>query len=157
MELTPDDARGQFIQNYVTVPLKLWMARSTLAEIERSFGTKVAKLGECDAARNSALRMVPELAFALGLPLQIIRAMKKGTEQEQSLPGVGLCTLSACVRGGLDVAEKLALRRVLNMRSSRVAVHRRYACMPASIAPAAGAEDLVMAIGRIRNALLALG
>lgn len=151
--LNTDAERGQYILNYATEPLKRWMAGSTLAEIELAFGTKSTKLGKCDLARDFVLRIVPELAFAFGLPLQVIRAMKKGTEQEQTLPGLGLSTLSACVRGGFDVAEKLALRLALNVRSSRVAVHKRYASLHASIAPVTGAEDLRMAVGRVRDAL----
>lgn len=151
--LASDAERGQHILNYATEPLKRWMAGSTLAEIELAFETKAAKLGKCDLARDFVLRIIPELAFVFGLPLQIVRAMKKGTEQEQMLPGLGLSTLGACVRGGFDVAEKLALRQALNVRSSRVAVHRKYASLHTSIAPAADAEDLGMAVGRVRNAL----
>jgi hypothetical protein len=151
--LTTDSERGLYILNYATEPLKRWMAGSTLAEIELAFGTEASKLGKCDLARDFVLRVVPELAFAFGLPLQVVRAMKRGTEQEQTLPGLGLSTLSACVRGGFDVAEKLALRQALNVRSSRIAVHRRYASLYASIAPATGAEDLGMTVGRVRNAL----
>ncbi|MEJ8825878.1 DEAD/DEAH box helicase [Variovorax humicola] len=151
--LASDAERGQHILNYAAEPLKRWMAGSTLAEIELAFGTKAAKLGKCDLARDFVLRIIPELAFAFGLPLQIVRAMKKGTEQEQTLPGLGLSTLSACVRGGFDVAEKLALSQALNARASRVAVHRRYASLHAFIAPAVEAEDLGLAVGRVRSAL----
>lgn len=151
--LTTDAERGQYILGYATEPLKRWMAGSTLAEIELTFGTTAAKLGKCDLARDFVLRIVPELAFVFGLPLQVVRAIKKGTEQEQTLPGLGLSTLSACVRGGFDVAEKLALRQALNVRSSRTTVHRRYASLHAAISPATGAEDFGMAVGRVRNAL----
>lgn len=151
--LASDVERGQYILNYAADPLKRWMAGSTLAEIELAFGTKAAKLGKCDLARDFILRIIPEFAFIFGLPLQIVRAMKKGTEQEQMLPGLGLSTLSACIRGGFDVAEKLALRQALNARSSRIAVHRRYASLHASIAPASDAEDLGMAVTRVKSAL----
>ena len=152
-ELTTDAERGLHILNYATEPLKLWMAGSTLAELELAFGTKVAKLGKCNLARDFVLRVVPELAFVFALPLQVVRAIKKGTEQEQTLPGLGLSTLSACVRMGFNVADKLALRQVLNSRASRISVHRRYESLQASIAPATGAEDLGMAVGRVRNSL----
>lgn len=153
MALTTDAERGQYILDYATEPLRRWMAGSTLAEIELTFGTKAAKLGKCELARDFVLRIVPELAFVFGLPLQVIRASKKDTEQAQMLPGLGLSTLSGCVRGGFDVAEKLALRQALKVRSSRTAVHRRYVSLHAAISPAAGAEDLGMAVGRVRSAL----
>lgn len=155
--LTSDAERGLYILHYATEPLKRWMAGMTLAEIELTFGTEVSKLGKCNLARDFVLRIVPELAFVFGLPLQVLRAMKKGTEQEQMLPGLGLSTLSACVRGGFDLAEKLALRQALNVRFSRIAVHRRYLIIYSSIAPATGMEDLAMAVGRIRKALSITG
>jgi hypothetical protein len=151
--LTTDAERGQYILDYATEPLKRWMAGSTLAEIELTFGTTAARLGKCDLARDFVLRVVPELAFVFGLPMQVVRAIKKDTEQEQTLPGLGLSTLSGCVRGGFDIAEKLALRQALNVRSSRTTVHRRYASLHAAISPATGAEDFGMAVGRVRNAL----
>ncbi|ACB33045.1 DEAD/DEAH box helicase domain protein [Leptothrix cholodnii SP-6] len=151
--LTTDAERGRYILDYATEPLKRWMAGSIIAEIELTLGTNAAKLCKCDLARDFVLRIVPELAFVFGLPLQVVRAIKKGTEQEKALPGLGLSTLSGCVRGGFDVAEKLALRQALNVRSSRTAVHKRYASLHAAISPATSAEDFGMAVGRLRNAL----
>lgn len=151
--LNDDVERGQYILNYATAPLRSWMAGSTLAEIEIAFGTEVTKLGKCESARDFVIRIVPELAFVFGLPLQIIRAMKKGTDQELNLPGLGLSTLGTCVRHGFDVSEKLALHHALSPRCSRVAVHKKYASLKASITPASDTEDLSMAIARIRSAL----
>lgn len=154
--LTNDTERGQFILGYATQPLKSWMAGLTLSEIELALGTKKpGVVGKCELARDFVLRIIPELAFVFTLPLQVVRAAKKGTEQEGNLPGLGLAALGGCVRGGFDVAEKLALRQALNARTSRVAVHRKYAALRASIAPATEAEDLGMAVGRVRNALRA--
>lgn len=153
--LSTDTERGLYILSYVTDPLKRWMAGSTLVEIELAFGTKTTKLGKCDLARNFVLRLVPELAFAFSLPLLVVRTIKKGTEQELALPGLGLATLSSCVRGGFDLPEKLALRQTFTTRLSRVAVHREYVGLHAFIASASGAEDLGMAIERVRIALLA--
>lgn len=151
--LTTDTERGLHILNYVKQPLNLWMAGSTLAEIELAFGTKSAKLGRCDLARDFVLRVIPELAFVFGLPLLVVRAIKKGTEQEQMLPGLGLSTLSACVRGGFNVSEKLALRQAIPGRSSRMSVHKKFESIKASIAPATDAEDLGMAVARLRGSL----
>jgi hypothetical protein len=152
-KLTTDGERGKYIIDYAKKPLKLWMAGATLAEIELSFGTESSKLKKCDAARDFVLRIIPELAFAFSLPLQIIRAIKKDAGVDQALPGLGLSTISACVRAGFDVAEKLALRHALNNRSSRVSIHQRYAALSASIAPATTAEDLGMAIARVKGVI----
>ena len=156
-ELTTDSQRGRYILNYAKEPLRLWMAGSTLVEIERLFGTEASKLAKLDNARNFVLRVVPELAFVFGLPLQILRAMKKGTEEESALPGLYLSTLSACVRGGFDVAEKLALRQALSTRSSRVAVHKEYAQLSKSFEQAKDAEDLTSAVKRVRRSISSLG
>jgi len=83
--------------------------------------------------------------------------MKKGTEEESALPGLYLSTLSACVRGGFDVAEKLALRQALSTRSSRVAVHKEYAQLSKSFEQAKDAEDLTSAVKRVRRSISSLG
>ncbi len=152
-ELTKFAERGQHFLNYVDAPLKLWMAGSTLAEIELGFGTPFSKLGKCDAARKFVLRIVPEFAYLVGLPLQVIRAMEKGTEREQALPGLGISVLSSCVRFGFDIAEKLALRQImLGRRRSRVLVHKSYAME--NVPPANGVESLEMAKQRVSEAIL---
>lgn len=152
-ELGDDAERGRYVLEYAAKPLSLWMRGATLAEIEVALGTKPEKLGRCDAARDFVLRMVPELAFILGLPAQVVRAIRKGTDQESALLGAGLSLLSACVRGGFDEVEKLALRNAAATRTARVSVHRRYASLKPLIAPAKGAEDLSMVVARVRSAL----
>lgn len=153
-ELTTDADRGQYILRYSIEPLKQWMAGSTLAEIELLFGTDASKLRKLDTARNFVLRIIPELAFVFGLPLQILRAMKKDTADNQELPGLGLSTLGPCVRGGFDIAEKLALRQALDVRASRVAVHKKYDHLRPSIIQAGDAEDLAAAVKRVKRSLI---
>lgn len=154
-DLTADDERGRYILSYVTDPLRLWMAGSTLAEIELAFGTKTAKLGKCKLARDFVLRVIPELAFVFGLLVQVLRASRKGTEQEQTFPGLGLSTLSGCVRAGFDHPEKLALRQAIKTRASRIAVHRIYANLRTFIPPATGVEDFGATLERLNHALQA--
>lgn len=151
--LATDFDRGNYILDYIMEPLKSWMDGSTLAAIELDFGKSPSRVGKCDSARDFVLRMIPELAFAFGLPLQVVRSMKKGAADEKVAPGLGLSALSACVRGGFDVAEKLALRQALTVRNSRVAVHARYLSLQQHIAPATVTEDFGMVVGRIRTAL----
>lgn len=152
--LTDDVQRGLLVLNYVIKPLQQWMSGATLAEIEISLGGNAEKLGRCDRAREFVLRMVPELGFIFGLPAQVARALKRGTEQENALLGSGLALLSACARGGFDEVEKLALRNAIAKRTARVSVHRRYAGLKPLIVPATGAEDLSMVIARVKKALL---
>lgn len=150
--LATDAERGFYALEHLTEPLALWMRGATLAEIEVCMGTDAGRLGRCSLAREFVLRVVPELAFVFGLPLQVIRAMKKGTSEEEQLPGLGLATLGACIREGFDVPEKLALRQVEKNRMSRVAIHRKFEDIRGGLPPATGAEDLAMAITRVRSA-----
>ena len=151
--LSDDTQRGRYVLNYVDLPLKQWMNGATLAAIEVSLGTEPNKLGQCVVARDFVLRVIPELAFIFGLPAQVVRAITKGTDQEDQLLGTGLSLLSACVRGGFDSVEKFALRNALGARTARVSVHRQYAQLQASIPSAVGPEDLAKAIARVRTAL----
>ncbi len=150
--LTNDAERGLYFLNYIGPPLKRWMAGSPLAEIELDFGIAVSKLGKCNKAREFVLRIVPEFAYLVGLPLQVIRAMVKGTVREQTLPGLGISTLSSCVRFGFNIPEKLALRQILPGRRSRVLVHKMYAME--NVPPANGVESLGTAIERVSDAIL---
>lgn len=129
------------------------MAGATLLTIEIAMGGSPTKLGKCDAARNFLLRLVPELAFAFGLPLQVLRAMRKNAGEDTDFPGLGLATLSSCVREGFDFSEKLALRQALNVRTSRVAVHKKFDSIRVALPPSPGVEDLAMAVERIKGAL----
>lgn len=151
--LTDDESRGRRIQEVIRPSLKLWMSGAPLAAIERVIGPDPEKLHKCDTAREFVIRLVPELGFVFGVPLQVLRALRKGTAEEGVEPGLSLATLSACVRGGFDDADQLALRQALAGRYSRVSVHSRYSTIKALIAAPNHGENFSDAVQRVKAAL----
>lgn len=152
-DLQTDHARGAYALSYLEKPLHLWMAGATLSDIELAMGTKPGKIGNCNNARKFVLKLVPEIAFAFSLPLSIIVARKTATgDMDIDLPGLGLETLSSCIREGFDVPEKLALRAVLKGRLTRVAVHREFELIRSAVTPPLGPENIGGAMSRIREA-----
>lgn len=126
------------------------MAGSSLAEIERAFGTAEARLGKCAAAREFVLRIIPEFAYIFGLPAQIYRAMRTNQGVPDDSP-VALRTLGACVREGFDDVVKLALRQVRRGAFRRV-IHRDFPRVRDSLRAAALGENFNDLIARVRDA-----
>jgi hypothetical protein len=128
------------------------MAGSALVDLERAFGTIEHRIGKCEAAREFALRIVPELAYIFGLPSQVFRALMvdRGTPTE---PPLGLGSLGPCVRDGFDKIEKLALRQYRKGRVSRRAVHREFAAIEPYLDPSVAGEPFGAVLGRVENAV----
>jgi hypothetical protein len=150
--LGDDDQRGQHAAPLIFLLLSRWMAGSTLADLERAFGTPEHRIGKCEVAREFVLRVVPELAYIFGLPSQVFRALMadRGTPAE---PPLGLGSLGPCVRDGLDKIEKLALRQYRKGRVSRRAVHREFAAIEAYLGPSVAGETFGAMLGRVENAV----
>jgi len=85
-----------------------WMCGETLLQLDTRLGGKRDKPGRCLAARKFILRLVPELAFAIGLAPRVRR---RQIEEEGSgeMP-VSLATAAWCLREGVSQPELLALQ-----------------------------------------------
>jgi hypothetical protein len=145
----PDNAaRGLHAVEVFERLLPLWMGGATLATLEQSLGTPVARLGRCEGAREFALRIVPELAYVYSLLPQLF---SKHFIFEME-PPVALTTIGSAVKEGFDEPEKVALRQIRLARLNRVAVHRQYAeISPYVIAPQR-AESFPDVLDRVRAA-----
>ena len=152
--LEEESARGRFAMPVLRKLAEEWMVGSTLARMEVGFGTRGDRLEKCKAAREFALRIVPDLAFFFGVASQVVRA--------QALEGggfgydsVSVETLASCVREGFDRPEKLALRWIRGNRVSRVAVHREFAQLSRFLDPPPESEDFAALRRRMRRAVRA--
>jgi superfamily II DNA/RNA helicase len=150
--LEEDEARGRYAMPVLMRLLGRWMAGATLVEIEREFGTAEHRLGKCEAAREFALRLVPELAYLFGLPAQVFRAQQAEAD-EATEPSTSLAMLGPCVREGLDRADKIALRQYRKGRASRVAVHREFATIEPYLVVRNPGENFAAAVDRVKDAV----
>jgi superfamily II DNA/RNA helicase len=151
--LEDDRRRGELAVPTVFPLLRRWMAGDSLADLERSVGTREDRLGKCDTGREFVLRMVPELAYIFGLPRQIRQEMtaEQGSLEETPL---ALQVLDSCIREGFDSTEKFAARHYHGGKLNRRKVHREFARIQAHLAPPAPGEELSGAIRRIEHATL---
>jgi hypothetical protein len=146
--LPNDNAKGLHAVEVFERVLPFWMEGATLALLEQSLGTPVARLGCCEKAREFVLRIVPELAYVYSLLPQLF-AKQFIFEME---PPVALATIGSAVKEGFDEPEKVALRQIRLGRLNRVAVHRQYAeISPYVIAPKP-AESFPDVLDRVRAA-----
>jgi hypothetical protein len=147
-----DEARGTYAVGRIFSLLDRWMAGDTLADLERAFGTKEARLGKCEAAREFVLRLLPEISYIFSLPAPIFRAIAIETGQQPNMP-LAVDLLGSCVRQGFDVADKVVLRHFLPGRPARRAVHRKFVeIAPVLQAPLAD-EDFGRALKRVAQAV----
>jgi hypothetical protein len=130
--------------------MALWTKGVPLREIEVVLAGKAPK--KCDAAREWALRLAPELAYFFGSVVQTYRRMREAeTGMTVNLP-LAFATHGRCVREGFDHPDKLALHQVLGAIVPRVAVHRRFENIENYIEPGRDYETFPDAVRRLRKA-----
>jgi hypothetical protein len=152
--LQRDEDRGRLALPALRQLCREWMAGSTLAAMEQSFGTPFERLGKCEAAREFVLRLVPELAYLCGLCSQVAHALAaEGRPEAASYGSINVDVLAPCVREGFDRPEKLALRVAKRRELSRVMVHREFAQIAHLIERAPENEDFVTLLQRVRRAV----
>ena len=148
--LATEDERGAYAFGPLTVLLETWMAGETLEDLERAYGTQDDDIGKCVIAREFVLRVLPELAYVLGLLGPVAREILADANAS-----IAVDTLGACSREGFDSPEKLALRMVQHERS-RIAIHREMESVEPYLEAAAERETFRDLVARIRRAVVAM-
>jgi superfamily II DNA/RNA helicase len=150
--LSTDADRGRLVLPMLGRLLKIWLQGGPLSQMEAALGITPTRIGKCKKARQFVLRVIPDLGYFFGLPFQVLLA-RAGDAAEETMPGLGLSTLGACVREGFDRSEKLALRQIMKGSVSRVAIHKEFAKIEPYLQQAAPFEDLAMAVDRVKAAM----
>ncbi|MFM0363053.1 DEAD/DEAH box helicase [Paraburkholderia sediminicola] len=151
-KLEDDQSRGTYAVGHIFSLLNRWMAGDTLADMERAFGTKEARIGKCEAAREFVLRLLPEISYIFSLPAQIFRAIAIENGRKADMPLV-LDLLGSCVRQGFDDADKLVLRQYLPGQTARRAVHRKFTEIAPVLPVRVAGEDFGRALKRVAQAV----
>lgn len=150
-KLADNQARGEMICAALFDLLDLWMSGAALREIEIAVGTKPTLLKTCERARDFVSDIVPELSYLFGAPSLVAQAMINEGLFEGEVP-VSLSLLSACVKEGLDTAEKAVLRANTEGLVNRRSVHREFETLSAHLQPASAPEDFGNIQARLENA-----
>lgn len=151
----PDaESRGRHAIRPLTILLEQWMTGGTLEQLERAHGTAENRIGKCETAREFVLRVLPDLAYIMGLASPVSRAL--GADRpDWPLPSMALETLGSCAREGFDQPEMLALRYV-RREMLRIAVHRKFAELRPYLGRAEEHETFAGLMARVRRAALEL-
>lgn len=149
---TNDEVLPESLLDILVQLSNAWVAGSPLVEFESLLGTPPHRLGKCMRARKFALRVVPEISFALGLIPQIWRAFLRSEESDAPLP-ISVATLAGCFREGYDVPEKLAVHVATTRGLTRRGVHRVYERIAANIPDGEPNERFAQTLNRVQQAL----
>ena len=75
----------------------LWMQRAPLVELERQL-KPTQTLGVCTEARKFVRRSIPEISYAIGVIVQLLREREQSNLQFQM--SLDIATVAACIRQG---------------------------------------------------------
>jgi len=102
-----------------------WMAGQPLEFLENLFPDcrqSVQLKQKCTRAREVVLRLIPDVAYVVG----IIRSLYPIVFQDEEVP-LALQVAQRCVRLGVDSPEKLAFYHINKYKTMRVQLHQDYA------------------------------
>jgi hypothetical protein len=115
--------RGAVLSKIARV-LPLWIRGAPLREIDVLLRSKPSS--KCDAAREWALRLAPELAYFFSLVTQIYKRMRESEGDTAVVLPLGFAMHGRCVREGFDMVEKLALYQLQRGSIPRVPIHQQW-------------------------------
>jgi len=115
--------RGAVLSKIARV-LPLWIRGAPLREIDVLLRSKPSS--KCDAARERALRLAPELAYFFSLVTQIYKRMRESEGDTAVVLPLGFAMHGRCVREGFDMVEKLALYQLQRGSIPRVPIHQQW-------------------------------
>jgi hypothetical protein len=153
-KLPTDEARA--LQALATIRriLPVWMSGAPVRDIESAIQGKTTGLGHCETARHFLTRVVPDLAFVVGLPARLMLARQAATSPDdpaEILTTLG--TLGSIVREGCDSPESLAVRLEAGRQVSRVAARRLFDEVAPHLIPGTPTEPFEITRTRVRNAM----
>ena len=129
-----------------------WMAGETIRELQLVLGTAEDKLKWCVDARRFVLRVVPELAYLLGLPAFLVQ---RRSNEDDGLPAA-LAKLGACVRQGYSSVEEAALAYYMRSEKlARRAVLRQFELVKPYLKAPDDDETWDQAVSRVESAIVA--
>lgn len=147
------EAQGRFALPMLRRLLPIWMSGAPLCALEAAYLAKTTGLKNCKRARHFVARLVPDLAFLMGLPGLLLAARRKAGGDESPLPIV-LATLGGIVREGCDSPEALAMRIHSGRDVSRVAARMAYERLRAAIGVGPADETFEQTRERVDAAVL---
>ncbi|SUQ39546.1 ski2-like helicase [Yersinia frederiksenii] len=105
---------------------EMYTKGSEINKIEIEFGTPLAKLNKCEAARKFIIRIIPDLAYFFALPALIIKHKISEIDNIEEVPCV-ILELGKCIKNGFNNHIKSVMSSVLyESNLSRIHIHNLY-------------------------------
>lgn len=155
-KLLHDDAeKAKYAIPLISSGLFCWMKGQTLIEIQNVFPLKERDLKYAISARNFVIRMIPELAHLMNVPLHVLlRCINNGTtNSSEASPALNYVSLA--VRKGLSSAEMVAYSvQNENKSLSRRELHRGFLKLKPYLDNTNADEKWIELESRIKSAML---
>jgi hypothetical protein len=151
----PQDAReslqqGDLFGGGLADTVWAWMSGETLLKLNLRCGGKVKNPGACNKARKM-VRLMPDLAFAIGLATRVRR--KQLEAAGQGVMQLVLASLALCVREGAAEPEIAALRQLVPPPCSRLQLNALWAEIASTTEPRNEFERFTETKDRVGRAL----
>lgn len=155
LDVNPDSG-GVLMSRNARDRVKLWMSGADLITIDKALGEDPAKSEAPQHARKFVKDFVWAVSYIGGAVSRMARSqIEQGVED--SAVSVGLGTLGACIREGMDSPEKLAIRHLSRGEYWRKQCHRIHAYVAAHIPAGAADEVFSTTVERVQVGMLGAG
>ncbi|MCE5200766.1 DEAD/DEAH box helicase [bacterium] len=145
------DEKAALVQALFSVA-RSWISGATIKQLETGLNSKTRY---AERGRKFALRVVPELSYAVGLVTLLHRRCIESNSTDEQMP-LTLGVLAACIKEGFDLPEKLALYAAVG-GMTRVECHRLYSMLGEHLPVADTFETLSSLKSRMREPLSEFG
>jgi hypothetical protein len=152
--LISEEEKAHYVVNLLRPALNDWMAGECINKIEISLGTSQGKINKCKRARKFILRTIPSLAYFANVVSQIYWETYSGKEATDQIMPISLEYLPIGIKNGLDTVEKIALSKLMAIKSPRKVIHNEYLKLALNLKTRPVDESFEKLMGRIKQAYL---
>lgn len=149
--IATDEEQRALVLSRIAKAIPQWIGGVPLCHIEETLNDKPSL--KCEAAREWALRLAPELAYFFSLVTQVYKRMREADGEISVVLPVGFAMHGRCVREGFDTVEKLALFQAELGKVPRVAIHQIWEKIENRVSLASEYEAFPDLVRRLRRAV----
>lgn len=118
-----NEEKLNFIRVNLVNLINQWVSGETLMQIEANIPF-IRNNGKCEKARKFSLKIIPEIAYSIGILCQIYKNyMLEIPIESRPENNLNIELLSQLIKNGMDNPKKLALHYILKDETSRVNTH----------------------------------
>jgi superfamily II DNA/RNA helicase len=149
------EEKAAFAIPLISSALFSWMNGKTLIDIQKSFSSKPRDLKHVTSARKFVIRIIPDLAHLMSVPLHIARKYVNAEELLVTEVIPALANASLAVKKGLSSAEMVAcMFQLEETGKSRRNVHRSFLKIKPFLESADIGETLTVLESRVVDAIM---